>query len=62
MTGEVDVLLVEDTASDAELAVRELRRNGLANRIHVAEDGVEALDFVLCRGRQNSRSFSQPPS
>jgi two-component system, response regulator len=58
---EVDLLLVEDNASDAELAVRELRRHKFTNRIHVVRDGVEALDFVFCRGVYHTRSFSRPP-
>jgi two-component system response regulator len=58
---ELDILLVEDNASDAELAVRELRRHKFANRIHVLSDGAEALDFIFCRGAYASRVFSRPP-
>ncbi len=58
---EIDILLVEDNPSDAELAVRELRRQELANRIHTVGDGAEALDFVFCRGEYQNRSFSRPP-
>ena len=35
----VDVLLVDDNAADVELTLHVLRRNHLANSIHVAEDG-----------------------
>jgi CheY-like chemotaxis protein len=58
---EVDILLVEDNASDAELAVRELHRHKFANRIQVIGDGAEAMDFIFCRGAYQSRSFSRPP-
>ncbi len=58
---ESDILLVEDNASDAELAVRELRRHKFANRIHIVTDGVQALDFVFCRGEFGARSFMRPP-
>jgi CheY-like chemotaxis protein len=58
---EIDLLLVEDNASDAELAIRELRRHKFANRIHIVRDGAEALDFVFCRGAYHTRSFSRPP-
>jgi two-component system, response regulator len=58
---EIDVLIVEDDASDAELTVRELRRRKFANRIHVIGDGAEALDFIFCRGTYHNRSFSAPP-
>jgi two-component system response regulator len=61
METENELLLVEDDESDAELAVRELRRHKLANKIHVISDGAEALDFVFCRGAYQSRSFARPP-
>jgi len=58
---EIEILLVEDNDSDAELAVRELRRHKFANRIVVLGDGAEALDFVFCRGAYQDRSFTHPP-
>jgi CheY-like chemotaxis protein len=61
LEAEIDILLVEDNPSDAELAVRELRRHKFANSIQVIGDGAEALDFVFCRGAYQSRSFSRPP-
>ena len=61
MTQEVEILLVDDNASDVELTVRALRRHKLANNIHIAEDGQEALDFVFCRGTHSGRSLSAPP-
>ena len=61
MAQEVEILLVDDNASDVELTVRALRRHKLANHIHVAEDGQEALDFVFCRGAHSDRSFATPP-
>lgn len=47
MNTTVDILLVEDTPADEELTLRSLRKVNLANRIHVARDGVEALDFLF---------------
>jgi len=61
MSHEVEILLVEDSPEDAELAIRALRRNKLVNEIHLAEDGVEALDFLFCRGAHADRTFSCPP-
>ena len=58
---EAEILLVEDNPDDVELAVRALRRENLANRIEIARDGEEALDFLFCRGRYNNRSFQAPP-
>ena len=43
---DVEILLVEDNPEDLEMALRSLQRNNLANRIHVARDGAEALDFL----------------
>jgi len=61
MSHEVEILLVEDSAEDAELTVRALRRNKIANLIQVAEDGAEALDFLFCRGSHKDRTFTHPP-
>jgi CheY-like chemotaxis protein len=58
---DVEILLVEDSPEDAELTLRSLRRNNLANRIYWARDGEEALDFLFCRGPFSSRSFQTPP-
>src|SRR5690349_9847291 len=41
---QVEILLVEDNPNDLELALHALKRNNLANHIHVARDGAEALD------------------
>jgi two-component system response regulator len=60
-TDEIEILLVEDNASDVELALHALRKNNLANRIHVARDGEEALEFLFCRGQYSNRSFNRVP-
>jgi len=57
----VEILLVEDNPADVELTMYALRHNNLANRIHVARDGEEALDFLFCRGPHSKRSFDNPP-
>jgi CheY-like chemotaxis protein len=58
---EIEILLVEDNEADEELAIHALRTNNLANQIHVARDGEEALDFLFCRGKHNGRGFDNPP-
>jgi len=58
---EYEILLVEDDPADAELTVLSLRKAGLANRIEIARDGAEALDFLFCRGSYESRNFENPP-
>ncbi len=43
----VDILLVEDSDEDAELAIRALRKKRLVSALHRVRDGAEALDFLL---------------
>jgi len=47
----VEILLVEDNPADIELTVEALKEGKVANRLSVAEDGVEALDFLNRRGK-----------
>ena len=56
----VDILYVEDDPADVELTVAALRRSKLANTVHIARDGVEALDFLFCRGPHANREFLAP--
>jgi CheY-like chemotaxis protein len=58
---DADVLLVEDNADDAELALRALRKENLANHIVRLSDGEQALDYLFCRGAYKDRLFTQPP-
>jgi two-component system response regulator len=44
---EVEVLLVEDTATDAELCMRTLKKQNIANAIVWVKDGAEALDYLF---------------
>jgi two-component system response regulator len=43
----VEILLVEDNPNDVELALHALKKNKVSNRIQVARDGEEALDFIF---------------
>ena len=45
--GLVDILFIEDTPQDVELALQALKDAGIANRIRVARDGAEALQLLL---------------
>jgi CheY-like chemotaxis protein len=58
--GEERILLVEDNADDVILTKRALRRANIVNEIDVAEDGVEALDFLNCSGKYSSRADGLP--
>ncbi|MBI2519103.1 MAG: response regulator [Bdellovibrio sp.] len=48
---EKTILLVEDNPIDEKLTVRALEKNKIANKVIVARDGAEALDFLFCRGK-----------
>lgn len=52
---QVDILLVEDNASDAEMTIRALRKSNLANRLMHVTDGAEALDFLFSEGAYAGR-------
>jgi CheY-like chemotaxis protein len=56
-----ELLLVEDNPQDLELALRALRKADLGNRVHVARDGAEALDYVFCEGAQSARKMNSGP-
>ena len=58
---QIEILLVEDNPDDVELTLHALRKEKLANNIHVARDGEEALEFLFCSGNHADRSFEQPP-
>jgi two-component system response regulator len=51
----VEILLVEDNPDDVELTLLALTENRIANNIHVARDGVEALDFIFATGPYTGR-------
>ncbi|MBL7863984.1 MAG: response regulator [Cyclobacteriaceae bacterium] len=51
----VEILLVEDNPDDAELTIRSLKKNNLANNLIHLEDGQEALDFLFNEGNGNPR-------
>lgn len=44
------ILLIEDNPSDIALTRRALEKARIVNRLVVAEDGQEALDYLFCRG------------
>ena len=58
---QVEILLVEDNAEDAEMTMRALRKRNLANHLHWVKDGEEALDYLFCTGRYAGRDRTQPP-
>lgn len=58
----VDVLLVEDNISDAELTIRELKKHNMANNLFHVKDGEAALDFIFATGKfDDTRDVFHPP-
>ena len=57
----VEILLVEDNPNDVELTLHAFRKNNFTNRIHVARDGVEALEFIFCEGEHAGRRPEDGP-
>ena len=47
MDKEIEILLVEDNVTDEELAVIALKKHKIKNKIKIARDGVEALEFLF---------------
>jgi CheY-like chemotaxis protein len=58
---QIEVLLVEDDSDDLELTMRSLSFERASNRIRVARDGEEALDFLFCRGPHCRRDRDSQP-
>lgn len=56
----VEILLIEDSLDDAELAISALRKKNLAGNLFHVEDGEEALEFLLGEGRYHGRGTAQP--
>ena len=50
-TEPIEILLVEDNPGDARLTLEAMREAKVRNRIHVVEDGVEAMEFLRRQGR-----------
>jgi CheY-like chemotaxis protein len=55
------ILLVEDNPDDEELTRLALQENNIVNRVVVAHDGVEALDYLFATGPYAGRDSSALP-
>jgi CheY-like chemotaxis protein len=55
-----EILLVDDDPNDIELVLIALREHNLANKIVVAQDGTEALDYLYRRGQFSDRTSGNP--
>jgi len=61
VTNEVQILLVEDNPNDVELTLRALKKHNLANKVHVAKDGAEALEYIFANGAYAHRKVDDRP-
>lgn len=55
------ILLVEDNPDDVELTLRAFKKNNILNRVIVARDGAEALDYLFLTGRYAGRDAEETP-
>jgi CheY-like chemotaxis protein len=60
MTDVPAILLAEDNPNDVELTIEALDRHNLANRVVVAHDGVEALQYLRREGVFSEREPGDP--
>ncbi|WP_462251329.1 response regulator [Ferruginibacter sp.] len=58
---EIEILLVEDNKNDAELTIRALIKNNIANNIIHLKDGASALDFLFGNGEFKNRDIKKRP-
>jgi len=58
---EVEILLIEDSEGDAEMTIRALKKNNLANKLLHLKDGLEALDFLFAEGKFAGRAIENKP-
>lgn len=59
--GAVEILLVEDNPQHVELTLRALNKHNLANKVLVAKDGAEALEFIFAEGAYSQRRIENGP-
>ena len=57
---QIELLLVEDNESDAELTMRALKKGGLANKLLWVKDGEQGLDYLFRRGAFAGREDVAP--
>ena len=58
---EVEILLIEDSPEDAELTIRVLQAQNLANRLVWLKNGALGLDFLFGRGAYADRNVVETP-
>lgn len=61
MDKRIEIILIEDNVFEAELAMRALAKNNLANKVLHIDDGEEALDYIFSRGKHLGRKSEPLP-
>jgi len=61
MNQEYEIVIVEDNPNDAELMIRSLKKNNLANNLILLEDGEEAMNFFFRQGKYEDVEISHIP-
>jgi len=56
-----DILMVEDSEEDLQLALRSFRKANFMDRVRIVRDGAEALDFIFCQGSYAGRRMEHNP-
>ncbi|MEX0685500.1 MAG: response regulator [Balneolales bacterium] len=61
MYKDIELILIEDNMSDADLAIRALKKKNLCNQFIHLKDGVEAISFIFAEGEYFGRDISNKP-
>ena len=61
MNKKIEIVLVEDNESDAELTVRALKKNNIINELIHLQDGEEALEYIFATGKYAERNINELP-
>lgn len=60
-SGTTEILIVEDNPNDAQLTMRSLKKNNLANHIMHVSDGQAAVDYLFGEGEYQGRNVLDQP-
>jgi CheY-like chemotaxis protein len=58
---DVEILLIEDSMSDAEMTIRALKQNSINSKILHLKDGAAGLEFLFATGQFAGRNLGQKP-
>lgn len=61
MHNNVEILLIEDNPHEAQLVIRTLKKNNLANHLLHIDDGAEALSFIFATQKYSDRKIEDHP-